>query len=78
MRSSEIRYRYEFFAQGEADFDVETWDGFEEIFRRMIPQKMPEPYDELQGAMPTSTHRFDQQILVHIVGDAVPGVPRFG
>ena len=37
VRSSEIRYRYEFFAQGEADFDVEAWNRFEEIFRRTIP-----------------------------------------
>ena len=46
VRSSEIRYRYEFFAQGEADFDVEAWDGFEEIFRRKIPQKMPVSFVE--------------------------------
>ena len=47
VRFAEIRYRYGFRAQGEADFDVEAWEQVEEIFRRKNPQKMLVSNDKL-------------------------------
>jgi hypothetical protein len=57
VRSTEIRYRYEFFAQGEPDFDVRAGNRFEEIFRRKIPQKM-------QGTPPPDTTIMNYELCI--------------